>query len=306
MIYTITLNPSLDLLVQVDNLNEGGVNYSHSDSMTASGRAINISQILKTMSVPTMATGLVGGKTGAFIEDELTKSNIPYEFIHIEGNTRINLSIFDQTVETRILGKGPEVSMNEINELLFFLARIREGDMVILAGSLPPNAQPSLYSRIVELSVVNRAQIIPVLPPEFLLETLKDKPLVIVPTLEELSDMFHESILDKKSALPFALRCIEEGAQNVIVNFQREGSLLVTSDRKVYEAPGPEGSIVSSTYTQIASVAGFVGQYMQSGDAIESYKVAQAATNATYLVKGLPTHEDLRREEDKIEILPVS
>ena len=196
--------------------------------------------------------------------------------------------------------------MNEINELLFFLARIREGDMVILAGSLPPNAQPSLYSRIVELSVVNRAQIIPVLPPEFLLETLKDKPLVIVPTLEELSDMFHESILDKKSALPFALRCIEEGAQNVIVNFQREGSLLVTSDRKVYEAPGPEGSIVSSTYTQIASVAGFVGQYMQSGDAIESYKVAQAATNATYLVKGLPTHEDLRREEGKIEILPVS
>ena len=304
MIYTVTLNPSLDLSVLLENFNEGGINYSQSDDMLASGHAINISQILRRLNVPTLATGFVGGKTGAFIEEELEKHDIPRDFIQIEGTTRINLNIFDQNVETRILGKGPQVTIQEINALLFFLSRVREGDIIIVAGSLPPNAQISLYERIIEIAIVNKAMFIPVVPPH-LIEYLDERPLLIAPDRKELSEMFNVNLTTKEEIISHALRCMDMGVQNMIVSLGIEGSLFISKDREMVEAKGPDRTIISSNYTDIAPVAGFVGQYMMKGNPIESFKMAQAVTNATYYVKGLPSKEEIDSEFKRVEILPI-
>lgn len=306
MIYTVTLNPSLDFITDVDDMRVGGVNQSSGATMSASGLAINISQILRSMHVPTLATGFIGGQTGAFIEEDLKKNDIPHEFVHIEGTTRINFSIFDDGVETRILGEGPEVSAMEINELMFYLSRLREGDMVIIAGSLPPNAPLSLYQRIIEIAMVNQADFIPVIPAELLLDTLDENPLIIAPDLDELSEIFHTEIRNKEDALPYALKLIDAGAENVIINLKREGSLFVTSDKEVYSATGPNHSIISATYTNIALISGFVGHYMRTSDPVDSFKMAQAAANATYYVRKTPDREQIENAYEEVEVLPIA
>lgn len=305
MIYTVTLNPSLDFLSQVDDLKKGQINYSVFDAMAAGGRAITISRLLRTLNVPTLATGFLGGKTGAFIEEELDKQDIPHDFVHVKHNTRINLSIFTGTTETRILGEGKEISVDEINELMYYLSRIREGDFLILAGSLPPQMSPNIYDRMIEIATVNGSKFLPIIYPELLRKTLDNRPLLITPDAEDLGIMFEEKITTREEAIPFGLQCIEEGAQNVIVPFKREGSLLFTADKKVYEAEGPTGPMISSTYTNVSLAAGFIGNYMKTGDPLESFKMAQAVSNATYGVIQLPTFEEITQAFEELNILPL-
>lgn len=305
MIYTITLNPSLDFIAEVDHLQAGRTNRSNVDQMVAGGTAISISRLLNTLSIPTLATGFIGGETGDFIDQELKRLDIPREFVRIAGTTRINLSIFSNQVETRILGDGPNISMDELNELMYRISRVREGDYIILAGSLPPNLTGSVYDRIIEIAVVNGAAFLPIISSDDLPSMLKKRPLLITPSISDLNRMFNANIATKEEAIPYALRCIDEGARNVIVRFGRDGAILATSDHHVYEAAGPNGAIVSTSYIQVSTVAGFVGNYMRNGDPVESFRLAQAAANAAYYVKELPTREQIEAHLENVKPLPL-
>nr|WP_072514913.1 1-phosphofructokinase family hexose kinase [Ndongobacter massiliensis] len=306
MIYTVTINPSLDFFSILDDLQRGRINYSNEDKMTAGGRAINVSRVLRNLGLPTLATGFVGGRTGAFIEDELDRSDIPHDFVHVEGNTRINLNLFVNHMETRILGKGKPISINKVNELMYYIARVREGDFVILGGSIPPGVSDSIYDRMIEICVVNGADFIPILSGPLLKRTLSRAPILIAPSLDELDAMFDTRLTELSEAIPLAFSCIDAGVKNVIVTNGHLGSLLVTSNRKVYTVGGPKDAIISRTSTKVSLIAGFVGSFMRTHDPVESFHLAQAASNAAYLVKGIPTREEMEREKEKIEVLPFA
>ncbi|WP_304262945.1 1-phosphofructokinase family hexose kinase [Kallipyga massiliensis] len=306
MIYTITLNPSLDLISILDELKPGRTNLATNDSFRAGGRAITVSQILSILDIPSTATGFVGGHTGAFIEEELSNAGISNQFVHIADNTRIDVSIFDNDVETRVLGRSTIVTVQEINDLMFYLSRIREGDYIVLAGSLPKNVSADLYDRMIDIAVVNGANFLPIINAEYLPEVLSKKPLLITPTVKELSEMLEEDLRTKQDILRAGLTCIDMGAQNVIINQELAGSLLITSERKTYEAQGPGKKVVSSTHTDMTLAAGFIGDYMRINDPKEAFKLAQAVSNATYYVRSLPSLEDIREEIDRVDVLPLN
>ncbi len=300
MIYTVTLNPSFDFISQTESLKTGQINYAGEEKMSAGGHAIVISKLLKTMNVPTIATGFLGGKTGDFIEEELNDLGITNDFIRTKNTTRINLSIFNGPIETRIVGKGEDVAMEEVDQLLYYLARIREGDFLILAGSLPPNCTTDLYARMIETAVVNGAQFLPILNENYMEPFLKFRPLLITPTLKDLSSIFQTPVLNKEDAARYGMQCIQRGAQNVIINLERNGSLLVTSKGEIYEINGPDRPIISATYTHMAHTAGFVGNYMRSNDPLEAFRWSQGCSNATYYFKGLPDLGTIEKETKHI------
>ncbi len=306
MIYTVTLNPSLDFLSSVDSLKAGRTNYSTSDTMNAGGRAINISRMLNLLDIPSTATGFVGGKTGEFIEEALTSEGVAHNFVHTAQNTRINLSIFDGSTETRILGKGADISINEINTLMYYLSRIREGDFLIIAGSLPGSMSSDVYNRMIEIALVNGAQFLPIISKEFLIDVLHKKPLLITPTLKDLSDMLEEDFRSEKEIIGGAIQCLDMGAQNVLVNLGLDGSIFLTKDKRAFRSKGPDGKIVSETYTGIALVAGFVSDYMRLNDPEAAFSSAQAVSNATYKEKALPNLPSIHAEQERDLVVPLN
>lgn len=306
MIYTVTLNPSVDFISHVRELKAGRVNHSVAESMNAGGRALNISRILTTMNVPTTTTGFIGGRTGAFIKDELDRLGIAHDFIEVQASTRLNLSLFVDEKETRILGPGSEIHLDEVNDLMYYLSRIREGDFLVLAGSLPPKMNPDIYNRMVEIAVVNGASFLPIIQPEYLMELLPKKPLLIAPTVRELAQLFDANIQSKAEAAPYLLECLKLGAQNVIVNFEREGSLFADQDGNIYESDGPQEKIVSQTYTGIALVAGFIGNYMRTNDPLLAFTSGQGVSNATYYVDSLPSEAEMERVTEQVSVLPFA
>ena len=120
MIYTITFNPAVDLVIQVPNCQLGTLNRSMSEEYVAGGKGINISVVLKRLGVDNIATGFLGGFTGKFIEEFLEKEGVITHFISVDGTTRINVKVKGE-VETEINAAGATVNVEKFQQLVRYL-----------------------------------------------------------------------------------------------------------------------------------------------------------------------------------------
>src|SRR5262249_42832417 len=88
VIVTVTLNAALDRTLTVPNLQRGQRHRASQGLMLAGGKGINIARALKLLGVPVVATGLVGGRTGLRIVEELTGEAILNDFVRIGDESR--------------------------------------------------------------------------------------------------------------------------------------------------------------------------------------------------------------------------
>ena len=144
MIYTVTLNPSIDFIVHVDHLQIGDLNRMTNDFKLPGGKGINVSRILKRMETESTALGFLGGFTGSFIADWLKKEEIQTNFTPVSADTRINIKLKSDT-ETEINGLGPALTNEEIQELKQAVSRVQAGDIVVLSGSTPASLRKGFY-----------------------------------------------------------------------------------------------------------------------------------------------------------------
>ena len=148
MIYTVTLNPSIDYVIKVNELNLGEVNRTYEEHVYPGGKGINVSIILNELGYNSKALGFVSGFTGAYIKDKLKSKGLDEDFINLEnGFTRINVKV-KSNQETEINGQGPIINKHALNELYDKLDKIEENDILVLAGSIPSILDSSLYENI--------------------------------------------------------------------------------------------------------------------------------------------------------------
>ena len=303
MIYTVTLNPSIDLYVEVDKLNPGYNNNIKTERTLPGGKAINVSRILSQIRIPTTATGFTGGYQGLFIKDWLSKEDILADFVDIKENNRINIKIFENLEETVINFQGPTISSEEVEELLYYRARVREGDTIIFGGSVPPmeNGEDSdIYDRMVEIAKTNGAYFVADVPSQYLLNMVKRGPLLVKPNGEDIEAIFNVKIEDKMDYIPYGKELIKMGAKYVIISYGSEGSMFFTNDGVYAAAPVEDDSeIINTVACRDAMIGGFIGTIVRDNDPIESYMVAVAAASSTARVLDLPTREQI------IDILPL-
>ncbi|MGN1319391.1 MAG: 1-phosphofructokinase family hexose kinase, partial [Lachnospirales bacterium] len=149
-IYTLTLNPSIDYIVGIEDLEVGATNRTLYEKTIAGGKGINVSRVLKNLGVKSCAVGILGGFTGKEIISQLNKMDIDNDFLEIEENSRINIKIKDKII-TEINGKGPNISENHINLLL---NKIKNPYILVLSGSVPKSLGNSIYADIADKFMV--------------------------------------------------------------------------------------------------------------------------------------------------------
>src|SRR3954449_11092417 len=140
MIVTVTLNAAIDRTLTVPNFQRGQRHRASAGVTLAGGKGINVARALKALGVPVVATGLVGGATGARIVEELTHEAILNDFVHIEGESRTSTAVVDPTggTYTEINEWGPAVKPEELETLLDKLRYLtQDAEFVVFAGSLP-------------------------------------------------------------------------------------------------------------------------------------------------------------------------
>ncbi|WP_249872629.1 1-phosphofructokinase [Oceanobacillus saliphilus] len=289
MIFTITLNPSIDYVIPIKNLKIGELNYMESDLKLPGGKGINVSRILAELNIDSIALGFLGGFTGEFISKWLEKDSVKSDFIRIEGETRINLKI-KSDYETEINGLGPNIKKEEAELLLNQIKTTTSNDTVILSGSKPPFLPGNFYTKIIEIVKANKAQFVIDTTGEALKSALPYGPLLVKPNLHELEQLFEVKLKNQRDIIHYGKKLLEAGAKHVIVSLAGDGALLVTKDG-IYKGTSPKGTVKNSVGAGDSMIAGFIGEFSHSFDPLEAFKMGIASGSATAFSNDLANKE---------------
>ena len=300
MIYTVTLNPSIDYIVRLDQVQVGSVNRMDSDDKFAGGKGINVSRVLKRLDIPNTATGFIGGFTGKFITDTLAEEEIETRFVQVAEDTRINVKIkADQ--ETEINGTGPNVEPEQLEELKAILSSLTAEDTVVFAGSSAKNLGNVIYKDLIALTRKTGAQVVCDLEGQTLIDSLDYQPLLVKPNNHELGAIFGVKLDSLDQIEKYARELLAKGAQNVIISMAGDGALLVTSEGAYFAKP-IKGTVKNSVGAGDSMVAGFTGEFVKSKDAVESFKWGVACGTATTFSDDLATAEFIKETYEKVEV----
>ena len=300
MIYTVTLNPSIDYIVRLDQVQVGSVNRMDSDDKFAGGKGINVSRVLKRLDIPNTATGFIGGFTGKFITDTLAEEEIETRFVQVAEDTRINVKIkADQ--ETEINGTGPNVEPAQLEELKAILSSLTAEDTVVFAGSSAKNLGNVIYKDLIALTRKTGAQVVCDFEGQNLIDSLDFQPLLVKPNNHELGAIFGVKLESLDEIENYARQLLAKGAQNVIISMAGDGALLVTSEGAYFAKP-IKGTVKNSVGAGDSMVAGFTGEFVKSKDAVEGFKWGVACGTATTFSDDLATAEFIKETYEKVEV----
>ena len=294
MIYTVTLNPSIDYIVRLDSLVPGITNRTTAEEYYYGGKGINVSCVLAELDLESTAFGFVAGFTGDAIEKGIRNDRIITDFIKLEnGISRINIKI-KAGVETEINCQGPHISEGELERLFSKIDRISDGDTIVIAGNIPNTMPDDVYERILERIKGKDVRIVVDATKKLLLNALKYKPFLIKPNNHELSEITGVRLTNDKEIAAAAHMMQDKGARNVLVSMAGDGALLLDEHGTVYRIGCPRGKVVNSVGAGDSMVAGFVAGYQQSGGDYEAaLRLGTACGSATAFSLGLATKADI-------------
>ena len=295
MIYTLTVNPSLDYIVDVDDFKTGEVNRTKSEKIFSGGKGINVSIVLQNLGFKNKALGFTAGFTGNQIELMLNQKGVDTDFIHLaNGLSRINVKL-RSTKESEINGQGPSISKDDIASLFEKFDDIKEGDTLVLAGSIPQTLPQSFYSEIMAHLSSKKVRFVVDATRDLLKKSLEYKPFMVKPNNHELGEIFDVELNTRDEVIPYALKFREMGAQNVLVSMAGKGAVLAAADGKIYQGPAPECTLVNSVGAGDSMVAGFIAGFESTGDYKEALRMGLCTGTASAGSEELATKADVEK-----------
>ena len=293
MIYTITFNPALDYISQVENFEIGKINRTKMEKILPGGKGLNVSTVLKNLGIESTALGFIAGFTGEELKRSIEEKGIKTDFITVKkGITRINVKISSKD-ETALNGNGPETTEEDINKLLEKIEKIKKEDIVILAGNIPRCINNDIYEIICKTLEKNNVTFVVDATKELLMNVLKYKPFLIKPNKEELEETFKEKIETEEEIIVHAKKLQQMGAQNVLISLGGDGAILVTKDEKEYYLKAPKGKVLNTVGAGDSMIAGFIAGYVKNGDFEYAFKMGIATGSASSFSMNLATAEEV-------------
>ena len=292
MIYTITFNPALDYISQVDSFETGKINRTKTEKILPGGKGLNVSIVLKNLGLQNTALGFIAGFTGNELKQEIENYGRKTEFIIVrEGITRINIKI-SSDVETALNGNGPRITEEKIK-------KFTSDDIVILAGNVPKGINNSIYETICSILAERGTTFVVDATKELLINVLKYKPFLIKPNKEELEETFKEKIETNEDIVKYAEKLQEMGARNVLISLGGDGAILITDTKEVYYSKAPKGKVLNTVGAGDSMVAGFIAGYQKNRDYKDAFKMGIATGSASAFsmnLATLPEVENLLKE----------
>lgn len=293
MIYTVTFNPSLDYIVTVKDFTCGVVNRTCDEIIYPGGKGINVSMVLKNLGYENTALGFLSGFTGEKIQALLKEKGVATDFIPVEtGMSRINVKLRSNE-ETEINGQGPKIEEKHIQELYRKLDELKDGDVLVLAGSIPDVMPGSMYMDIMKHLSDRKLKIVVDATKDLLVNVLEYHPFLIKPNNHELGEIFNVSLEKKDEVVEYAKRLQGKGAGNVLVSMAGEGAVLVTENGEVYKADAPKGILKNSVGAGDSMVAGFLAGYLEKENYKDAFAMGVCTGSASAFSEELATKEEV-------------
>ena len=303
MIYTVTLNPSLDYFVTVDDFTLGKTNRTKSEQMLPGGKGLNVSIVLKNLGVESTALGFTAGFVGREIVRCVEKMGILAKLIMLEeGNSRINVKI--KNIEgTEINGQGPAIPEAELECLKAIVKGMNAEDYLVLAGSVPGSVPDSIYKDLMILAMERGTQVIVDATGEALKQILPCKPFLVKPNNHELGAFFGVELTERAEVITYAVKLKEAGAGNVLVSMAGKGAVLVAANGQVFEMDAPKGELKNAVGAGDSMVAGFLTGWLEKQSYEHAFKMGVCTGSASAFSEDFATREEVETLMKQVEIV---
>ncbi len=294
MIYTVTFNPSLDYIVEVNDFKLGATNRTAYEQMLPGGKGINVSFVLKNLGIDSTALGFLAGFVGDEIEKQVELEGIRAEFIKLEeGSSRINVKI--RNIDgMEINGMGPDIPEQKVEELMARMNELHEGDTLVLAGSIPQSMPDSVYMDIMARLQDKGIKVVVDATKDLLMNVLQYKPFLIKPNHHELGEIFGVTLRTREEVVPYAQKLKEKGAVNVLVSMSGKGAVLIDEAGAVHMSEAPQGEVINAVGAGDSMVAGFLAGWFIAGNYEKAFRMGLATGSASAFSEKLATKEEVK------------
>lgn len=306
MIITVGVNPALDKTLLVDGFGIDSVNRVLDTRVDAGGKSVHVAKLVNALGGETLATGVVGGNSGAYICAELDHMGIRHDFVKGDHPTRTNLKITDRVrrTTTELNEAGAPVSAAILDQVWKKIdAASRAGDTVVISGANPPEmADDVLATWIEKLNAKGVFTALDTVGTPLRLG-VKAKPNIIKPNIAELSELFGEQLHYMRDVVAAARQLVQQGVEKVIVSMGADGALFATRDR-ILRSSGvkvPIGSTVGSGDAMLAAIL-FSLQMGRSWEEAARWGMAAGAANAMCEGSITPTLEQIQTLYEKVTV----
>lgn len=292
MVYTVTFNPAIDYVLHTKEMKFGQTNRSDREEIYFGGKGINTSIVLKELGINSKTLGFIAGFTGDAIEKGLADMGIDTDFVRLKnGNSRINVKIKAEE-ETELNAQGPDIDDDAVAALFEKLDKLSDGDILILAGSVPTSLPSDIYEKILKRISHKNIKTIVDATNDLLLNVLKYTPFLIKPNNHELGEMFGVELRTDAEIEKYAKKLHAMGAMNVLVSMAGDGAILIDENNITHHCGVCKGKVINSVGAGDSMVAGFLAG-IQSGDYEYALKLGTAAGGATAFSDGLAKKEKI-------------
>jgi 6-phosphofructokinase 2 len=302
MIATVTLNPSLDRTVTVEELVLDETNRWTSLRRDPGGKGINVSRVVHELGGDTIAYGFIGGIDGETLKHLLKQQGVRFDFTSITGEIRSNFIITDLKTrrQTRIDAPGPQISDSHLKKLTAKISRIKpKPDFLVLAGSVPPGVPADIYRQLIEEAKKRGIKTVLDSDNKWLTEGIKAQPNVIKPNVHEAEDLLGRPLRDEAAIVKAVKTLLRRGIEVAVISRGKDG-LIVGSGEDIIKVIPPRVEVRSTVGAGDSTIAGLVLKLSQGAGIKEAARWAAAAGTAATLTPGT----ELCRGPDVETLLP--
>ena len=305
-VITVTMNPSLDKTILLYKFIPNGLNRVKSASLESGGKGINVGRVLKNFGVDVTVTGLIAGRHGDSILEQLNAGGLDCDFLRIGGDTRINLKIVDESTNkvTEINEQGAYVQPEELNAFLEkFRTLSSQAEIVILSGSLPPGVPVDFYAQCTMIAKNNGAKVLLDADGLVLYEALKALPYAVKPNLQELGTIFHQEFNNYRQVEEAAKKLHDTGIEIVIASMGPDGAVYV-NNHEIYKADSWDIPVKNTVGAGDAMVAALAYSILNENDLHEIARLTTAAGTITVSKDGTQfcTYEEVLESAGKVNV----
>ncbi len=301
MIYTLTLNPALDYVIDVPDLQIGKLNRIQSEHILYGGKGINVSVMLKELGLESICLGFIAGFTGKKFQKGIRDHlQIKEKFIELkQGRTRINLKLLGKE-ETEINGIGPIIHTKDFKQLQQQLCGLENKDILILSGSIPSSLSSDAYAKLLASIKEKDICIVVDASGDALLQTLPYRPYLIKPNLNELEELFHQSLQSEQEIIACAKLLQKQGAKNILVSLGKDGAILLNEHHRFFTQKANKGIVKNSAGAGDSMVAGFIAGVCSGMKDEDRLALAVAAGSATAFAYGIATIKEVEKQRKQL------
>lgn len=293
MIYTVTFNPSLDYIIQVDHFQTGQINKTTYEKILPGGKGINVAIVLSNLGHESTALGFTAGFTGEEIKKRIRDFGCHARFIPVQqGLSRINVKMKSEE-ETEINGQGPIIQSADIEALFHILDELKQDDILVISGSIPHTLPDTMYEQILKYVQNTKCKVVVDATNTLLMKVLPYRPFLIKPNTIELEEIFGVKLNTQEDVIPYAQKLQGMGARNVLVSMAGQGAVLIDASHRVHQSQAPKGKVINSVGAGDSMVAGFISGYLETENYHHAFLKGICCGSASAFSEDLATRQEV-------------